>query len=131
MPAPFVENAVFLPLDGFSSLVEDQMTIGVDFFLFFLLDVFFIYISKVNPFLAYPPPETLYPIPSRPASMRVFPNPPTHSLLPTLEFPNTGASTLYRTKGLFSHCCQRKMLMTRKRTTNKQTNKQQQKHRKV
>ena len=29
MPAPFVENAVFLPLDGFSSLVEDQVTIGV------------------------------------------------------------------------------------------------------
>ena len=29
MPAPFVENAVFLPLDGFSTLVEDQVTIGV------------------------------------------------------------------------------------------------------
>jgi hypothetical protein len=26
VPAPFVENAVFLPLDGFSSLVEDQVT---------------------------------------------------------------------------------------------------------
>ena len=24
-----IENAVFLPLDGFSSLVEDQVTIGV------------------------------------------------------------------------------------------------------
>ena len=29
MPAPIVENAVFFPLDGFSSLVEDQVTIGV------------------------------------------------------------------------------------------------------
>jgi hypothetical protein len=29
VPAPFVENAVFIPLDGFSSLVEDQVTIGV------------------------------------------------------------------------------------------------------
>ena len=29
MPAPFVENAAFLPLDGFSSLVEDQVNIGV------------------------------------------------------------------------------------------------------
>ena len=30
MSAPFVENAVFFPpLDGFSSLVEDQVTIGV------------------------------------------------------------------------------------------------------
>ncbi len=25
MPAPFVENAVFFPLDGFSSLVKDQV----------------------------------------------------------------------------------------------------------
>ena len=29
MPAPFVENAVFFPLDGFSSLVKDQVTLGV------------------------------------------------------------------------------------------------------
>jgi hypothetical protein len=28
VPAPFVENALF-PLDGFSSLVKDQVTIGV------------------------------------------------------------------------------------------------------
>ena len=27
--SPIVENAVFLPLDDFSSLVEDQVTIGV------------------------------------------------------------------------------------------------------
>ena len=33
MPAPFVENAVFLPMDGFSFLVEDQVTIGVSSFL--------------------------------------------------------------------------------------------------
>jgi hypothetical protein len=29
VPAQFVENAVFFPLDGFSSLVKDQLTIGV------------------------------------------------------------------------------------------------------
>ena len=29
VPAPFVENAVFFPLDGFSSLDKDQVTIGV------------------------------------------------------------------------------------------------------
>ena len=28
-PEPFVENAVFFPLDGFSSLVKVQVTIGV------------------------------------------------------------------------------------------------------
>jgi hypothetical protein len=28
-PAPFVENAVFFRLDGFSSIVKDQVTIGV------------------------------------------------------------------------------------------------------
>ena len=27
--APFVENAVFFPLDGFSSFLKDQVTIGV------------------------------------------------------------------------------------------------------
>jgi hypothetical protein len=29
MPTPFAENVVFFPLDGFCSLVKDQMTIGV------------------------------------------------------------------------------------------------------
>jgi hypothetical protein len=29
VPAPFVENVVFFPLDGFSTLVKDQVTIGV------------------------------------------------------------------------------------------------------
>jgi hypothetical protein len=27
--APFVENAVFFPLDGFSSLVKDQVPMGL------------------------------------------------------------------------------------------------------
>jgi hypothetical protein len=29
VPAPFVEDVVFFPLDGFCSLVKDQVTIGV------------------------------------------------------------------------------------------------------
>jgi hypothetical protein len=29
VPAPFVENAVFFPLDSFSSFVKDQVAIGV------------------------------------------------------------------------------------------------------
>ena len=29
MPAPFIEDAVIFPLDGFCSLVKDQVTIGV------------------------------------------------------------------------------------------------------
>jgi hypothetical protein len=29
VPAPFVENAVFFPLDGFISLVKEQVTIAV------------------------------------------------------------------------------------------------------
>jgi hypothetical protein len=29
VPASFVENSVFFPLDGFSSLVKDQVIIGV------------------------------------------------------------------------------------------------------
>jgi hypothetical protein len=29
VPAPFVQNAVFFPLDGFSCLVKNQVTTGV------------------------------------------------------------------------------------------------------
>ena len=56
----------------------------------------------LSPFLV-PPPETPYPVPSPPASMRVFPHPPTHSHLPALAFPYTGTLSLHRTKGLSSH----------------------------
>jgi hypothetical protein len=72
-----------------------------------LLDIFFIYISNVIPFLDLPP-GTPYPISppipylllshisSYPISSSCFyegapTHPPTHSCLPTLEFPYTGA----------------------------------------
>jgi hypothetical protein len=45
----------------------------------------------LSPFLT-PPPRNPYPMHLPPASMRVFPYPPTHSWLPALELPNTGAS---------------------------------------
>jgi hypothetical protein len=50
----------------------------------FLLDIFFIYISNVILFPGLPPtpPQTLYPIPSSSASVRVFSHPPTPSSLP-------------------------------------------------
>jgi hypothetical protein len=51
------------------------------------------------------PPESPYPIPCLPATMGVFPHPPIHPHLPALAFPYTGASSLHRTKGLFSHWC--------------------------
>ena len=76
-------------------------TLNSVFFSCLFLDIFFIYISNVIPFprnigspLPYSPP---------PASMRVFPHPPTHSHLPTLASPYIGASSLHRTKGLSSH----------------------------
>ena len=47
-----------------------------------------------------PPPETLYSIPPSPASIRVFPDLPTHFCLPILAFPYTGASSLPRIKDL-------------------------------
>jgi hypothetical protein len=61
-------------------------------FFSFLLDILFVYLH----FKCYPlswlyiwkPP---YPIP-HPASMRELPHPPTHSHLPALAFPYTGAS---------------------------------------
>ena len=49
------------------------------------------------------PLQTPYPTPHPAASMRVFPHPPTHTCLPALVFLYTGASSLYRTKGLTSH----------------------------
>ena len=49
------------------------------------------------------PLETLYPLLPPPASIRVITHPPTHSLLPALAFPYTGALSLLRTNGLNSH----------------------------
>jgi hypothetical protein len=47
--------------------------------------------------------DMVYVFIEAPASMRVFPNPPTHSCLPALASPYTGISSIHRTKGLFSH----------------------------
>jgi hypothetical protein len=58
---------------------------------FFLLDIFFIYISNVIPFPV--PPRTPLSQPSSPASMKVFPHLPTHSRLPTLASFYTGAGS--------------------------------------
>ena len=56
----------------------------------------------LSPFPIHPP-EAPYPI-THPASMRVCPQPPTHSYLPTLNSPILGhLLSLYRTKGFFSH----------------------------
>ena len=53
------------------------------------------------PSLPYHPiPHHILPLP---ASVRVFPYPPTHSCLPALVFPYIGASSIHRTKGLSSH----------------------------
>jgi hypothetical protein len=46
------------------------------------------------------PLQTPYPISPPPASMRMLPHSPTHSLIPVLAFSYTGASSLHRTKGL-------------------------------
>ena len=49
MPAPFVENAVFFPLDGFSSLVKDQVTIGVWIHFWVFNSIPLIYLSVAVP----------------------------------------------------------------------------------
>ena len=49
MPAPIVENAVFLPLDGFSSLVEDQVTIGVGVHFWVFDSIPLVYLSVAIP----------------------------------------------------------------------------------
>ena len=45
MPAPFVENAIFFPLDGYISLVKDQVTIGVWIHLWIFNSVPLVYLS--------------------------------------------------------------------------------------
>jgi hypothetical protein len=69
-------------------------------FFFLLLDIFFIYISNVIPFPGLPPGNPLSH-----ASMRMLPHSPTHSCLPSLELPYTGALNPYRTKGQSSDWC--------------------------
>ena len=95
-PAPFVENAVFFPLDGFSSLVEDQVTIGmwVHFCVFnsFFIIIFNRYFLHLN-FQCYPE-SSLYP-PSCPV-------PQPNSFL-ALAFSCTRANDLCKTKSLSSH----------------------------
>ena len=62
----------------------------------FLLGIFFIYILNVIPFPgSCPPLKNPCPVPTSPASLRVFPHPPTHSCLLTLAFPYT---SLHRTR---------------------------------
>jgi len=69
----------------------------------FLLNILFIYIFNVIPFPGFPL-ETLYPIlPPPPASVWVLPYTHTHSHFPTVAFPYTGTSTLFRNKSLSSH----------------------------
>jgi hypothetical protein len=51
VPALFVENAVFFQLDGFSSLVKDQVTIGVWVHLWVFNSVPFVYLSVPFTFL--------------------------------------------------------------------------------
>ena len=70
----------------------------------FLLDIFFIYISNIFPFLGLSFRNSLshVPLPLWGCSPT---HPPTHSLLPFLAFPYTGASNTLRPKGLFSHWC--------------------------
>jgi hypothetical protein len=53
--APFVENAVFCPVDDFSSLVRDQVTIGVWVHIWVFNSLPLIYLSA-----AIPVPFSLY-----------------------------------------------------------------------
>jgi hypothetical protein len=78
-------------------------------FLFFFFNFFYWLFSlftfhMLSPFQVSPL-ESPYPISPPPASMRVLPYPPTHSSLPTVALPYTGASNPLRPKGSSSHLC--------------------------
>ena len=49
MPAPFVENAVFFPLDGFNSFIKDQVTIGVWVYFWVFNSISLVYLSVAIP----------------------------------------------------------------------------------
>jgi hypothetical protein len=49
VPTPFVENAVFFSLDDFSSLVKDQVTLGVWFHFWVFNSIPLIYLSVAVP----------------------------------------------------------------------------------
>jgi hypothetical protein len=71
-------------------------------YVIFLIGYFLYLHFKCYPLSQFPPGNP-YPILPPPASMRMFPYPYTHSCLPTLTFPYTGASSIHRTKGLSSY----------------------------
>jgi hypothetical protein len=49
VPAPFVENAVFFPLAGFSPFVRDQVTIGVWVHFWVFISIPLIYLFAIVP----------------------------------------------------------------------------------
>jgi hypothetical protein len=49
VPTPFAENAVFYPLDGFSSLVKDQVNIGVWIHFWVFNSIPLVYLSVAIP----------------------------------------------------------------------------------
>jgi hypothetical protein len=49
VPTPFDENAVIFPLDGISSLVKDQVTIGVWIHFWVFNSIPLIYLSVIVP----------------------------------------------------------------------------------
>jgi hypothetical protein len=75
----------------------------LQFFLKILLDILFIYISNVAPFLSFFSRNPLSPPLLLWGCSPTYP--PTHSCFAALAFPYTGALSLARTKGLSSHWC--------------------------
>ena len=86
----------------FANMVQIKKLQLWKYIFYFKLDIFFIFISNVIPFPSFLV-ESPYPIPPLPTSMRVFLYSPTHSCLPDLAFPYTGALSLHRTKGFSFH----------------------------
>jgi hypothetical protein len=92
-PASHIEycpcTAKNILIEAFVQLDEPIYQLSIScctFFVYFLLDIFFIYISNVIPFPGFPSKNHFpYPFPLTPAHQ------PTHSCFLALAFPYTGA----------------------------------------
>jgi hypothetical protein len=106
----FMVVQAHLYMERLVETMDSHFSEGEGRFSFFFLSFLFHWIFSLFTFQMFSrfkvsPSENPYSIPPSLASMRVLPNPPTHTCPLALAFPYTVASNTLRPKGLTSHLC--------------------------